>query len=477
MKRIDQGESPLNELDAAGAAANFRPDDLLADLSFELLDIDAVVILEGHARRPGPRALRTLKASVSNLGFVFPLVVDDRNRLIAGHLRLAVAKDLGMTRLSVVRVSGLTEAQLRLLRIADNKIPMLSSLDEAALRAECRIVIETDPDIDLTTVGFDVGELDILLDPAGDGAADPADDIPDVEDAPPVSRLGDEWRLGPNLIACGDARDPTLGQRLLTGGAATAAFIDPPYNVPVGGHVSGLGKKQHAEFAMASGEMAPEAFTRFLADGLTALAQACVDGAVIFACMDWRHMREILAAAEAAELTILNLCVWNKSNAGMGSLYRSQHELVFVLKKGTAPHINNVRLGAGGRYRTNCWHYPGANAFHRGRDQDLADHPTVKPTALVADAIKDVTARGDLVIDTFLGSGTTLIAAHRSGRRCIGVEIEPKFVDVAIRRFSALFPDIPITLAETGETFEAVRERRANEGGSPDLNDLDWNIL
>jgi len=477
VKRLEEGESPPDELSAAGAAANFRPDDLLADLSFELLDIDAVVILEGHARRPGPRALRTLKASISSLGFVFPLVVDDRNCLIAGHLRLAAAKDLRMTRLPVVRAAGLSDAQLRLLRIADNKIPMLSSLDEAALRAECRIVIETDPDIDLTMVGFEVGELDILLDPAGDGAADPADDIPDEDDGPPVSRPGDEWRLGPNLIVCGDARDPTLGQMLLTGGAATAAFIDPPYNVPVGGHVSGLGKKQHAEFAMASGEMKPEEFVRFLADSLTALSAACVDGAVIFVCMDWRHMREMLAAAEAAELTLLNLCVWVKSNGGMGSLYRSQHELVFVLKKGTAPHINNVRLGAGGRYRTNCWHYPGANAFHRGRDQDLADHATVKPTALVADAIKDVTGRGDLVIDTFLGSGTTLIAAHRSGRRCIGVEIEPKFVDVAIRRFSALFPDIPITLAETGETFEAVRERRASEGGSLDLSELDWNIL
>ena len=477
MTRIDEGKSPTTELRAAGAAANFRPDDLLADLSFELLDIEAIVILEGHARRPGPRALRTLKASISHLGFVFPLVVDDRNRLIAGHLRLAAAKDLGMTQLPVVRVAGLTEPQVRLLRIADNKIPTLSSLDEAALRAECRIIIEADPDIDLTMVGFDVGELDILLDPAGDGAADPADDVPEVEDAPPVSRLGDEWRLGPNLIVCGAARDPTLGQLLLTAGAAAAAFIDPPYNVPVGGHVSGLGKKRHAEFAMASGEMKPEEFVRFLADSLTALSAACVDGAVIFVCMDWRHMREMLAAAEAAELTLLNFCVWVKSNGGMGSLYRSQHELVFVLKKGTAPHVNNVLLGAGGRYRTNCWHYPGANAFHRGRDQDLSDHPTPKPTALVADAIKDVTARGDLVIDTFLGSGTTLIAAHRCGRHCLGVEIEPKFVDVAIRRFSALFPDIPITLAETGETFEAVRDRRANEGGSPDPNDMDWNIL
>jgi hypothetical protein len=325
VKRTDEGESPLNELDAAGAAANFRPDDLLADLSFELVDIDAVVILEGHAHRPGPRALKTLAASISNLGFVFPLVVDDRNRLIAGHLRLAAAKDLGMTRLPVVRAAGLSDAQLRLLRIADNKIPALSSLDEEALRAECRIIIEADPDIDLTMVGFEVGELDILLDPTGDGAADPADDVPDVEDAPPVSRLGDEWRLGPNLIVCGDARDPTLGQRLLTGGAAAAAFIDPPYNVPVGGHVSGLGKKQHAEFAMASGEMAPEAFTRFLADSLSALAQACVDGAVIFACMDWRHMREMLSAAEAAELSLLNLCVWNKSNEGCAARTPSRH--------------------------------------------------------------------------------------------------------------------------------------------------------
>jgi DNA modification methylase len=236
-----------------------------------------------------------------------------------------------------------------------------------------------------------------------------------------------------------------VGERALV----DAAFLDPPYNVRISGHANARGR--HREFAMASGEMSQEAFRTFLLEALGAVVQVSRAGAVHFVCIDWRHMDDVSAVGQSVYGELLNLCIWNKSNAGMGSLYRSKHELVFVFKVGTAPHFNAVELGRHGRNRTNVWDYASVNSLAGSRREDLALHPTVKPTALVADAIQDVTRRGDLVLDTFLGAGTSLIAAERCGRRFRGVEIDPAYVDVAIERWTAM----------TGGTPEAVERSKS----------------
>jgi len=257
----------------------------------------------------------------------------------------------------------------------------------------------------------------------------------------------------------------------MDGRVGAMAFTDAPYNVPIGGHVSGLGKVKHAEFAMASGEMSRPEFIAFLSTAIKHLITNVQDGAVLDLCIDWRHLAEILSAIEANELALLNLCVWNKRNGGMGSLYRSKHELILIAKKGTAPHTNNVELGKHGRYRTNVWDYAGVNSFGKGRTADLADHPTVKPVALVADAIRDVTRPGEIVLDAFMGSGTTILAAERTKRLAYGIEIEPGYVDVAIRRWSAVTGEKAV-LARTGETFESVALHRANESGNSELAEV-----
>jgi DNA modification methylase len=265
-------------------------------------------------------------------------------------------------------------------------------------------------------------------------------------------------------VACGDSRDTDLMARLMAGEAADLVFSDPPYNVPIGGFVVGAGR--HREFGFASGEMTVAEFTQFLQEALAPSVDVLRDGGVAYLCMDWRHLQELLSATSALGLAALNMCVWVKSNAGMGSLYRSQHELVFVLKKGNAAHANNVELGKHGRNRSNVWSYKGMSSFGAERDELLGQHPTVKPVLLVADALKDTSRRGDVVVDPFLGSGTTLIAAHRTGRRCRGVELDPAYVDVIIARWEAETGK-DATLESTGETFQACREAMESLASPP----------
>jgi 16S rRNA G966 N2-methylase RsmD len=259
---------------------------------------------------------------------------------------------------------------------------------------------------------------------------------------------------------------PAAYETLMAGESAQMVFIDPPYNVPIDGHVCGSGRVKHAEFVMASGEMSEPEFTAFLETVLHHLAGNSVVGSIHFVCMDWRHAFELLTAGRAAYTELKNLCVWNKSNAGMGSLYRSQHELVFVFKSGTAPHINNVELGRHGRYRTNVWNYPGINTLKPGRLEELAMHPTVKPAALVADAIKDCSRRGGVVLDAFAGSGTTIIAAERTARRARALELDPRYVDVALRRWQDLTNQDAVN-AETGSTFAQITDSRLGAPAEP----------
>jgi DNA modification methylase len=389
---------------------------------------------------PDPRNSRThprrqidqIKASIEAFGFTNPILADPEGHIIAGHGRLQAARMLGLTELPVVTLSGLSDIQKRALRIADNKIALNAGWDLEILQLEFGELASIDVDIDLELTGFSTGEIDVIL----TSTADPDDEIVPPAPTTPRTKPGDIWILGNHRVGCGDGRDAGFLRRVVGQGACVdAAFLDPPYNVQIGGHAVSAGS--HREFTMASGEMSEAEFRAFLADTLGAAARVSRDGAVHFVCMDWRHMDDVSTIGRTVYGERLNLCIWNKSNAGMGSLYRSKHELVFIYRVGTAPHLNMIELGRHGRNRTNVWDYASVNSMRGSRRQDLALHPTVKPTGMVADAIQDVTRRGDLVLDLFLGSGTTLMAAERTGRRFCGLDIDPAYVDVAIGRWSA----------------------------------------
>jgi DNA modification methylase len=303
-----------------------------------------------------------------------------------------------------------------------------------------------------------MAEIDLLLDPAP-GEEDTLDRLPEA-DGPPVTAPGDLWCLGRHRVLCADASSAAAFELVMAGKAAQLVFTDPPYNVPIDGHVCGLGRTRHPDFAMASGEMSEAEFTAFLATVLGHAAGHSADGALHFVFMDWRHLTELLTAGRAIYRELKNLCVWVKDNGGMGSLYRSQHELVLVFKNGSAPHVNNVELGRHGRNRSNVWRHPGVNSLHAGRLADLRLHPTVKPVQLVADAILDASKRRAVVLDPFLGSGTTLLAAERTARHACGLELEPRYVDVAIRRWQEHTGRAAVHV-ESGLTFDELAEHRA----------------
>ena len=421
-------------------------------LSVEYVDIDQ---LRRNARNPrdhDEKQIAKLEKSIVKFGFVVPCVVDDERRVLAGNARLAAAERAGMTEVPVVRVGYLTEAEKRAFILADNKLAELATWNEDVLRSELRFLTDLNFDFDFSIIGFDTAEVDCILDDAPD-AASKDDDLTALASAQPaVSRRGDLWIAGSHRIYCGDALVPDSYEVLLGADRAQLVFSDAPYNVPISGHVGGSGAVQHREFQMASGEMTVPEFTAFLTGAMKNMAGFSVDGSIHFACVDWRHVPEMLAAGTATYAELKNICVWKKTNTGMGSFYRSQHELICVFKNGRSPHINNVELGKHGRNRSNVWEYAGLNSFGRHRDALLALHPTVKPVALVADAIKDASARGDLILDPFAGSGTTVIAAEKTHRRAAVIEIDPLYTDAIVRRWQA-YADRDAVCARTGVTF------------------------
>jgi DNA modification methylase len=367
-----------------------------------------------------------------------------------------------MSDVPTVRVDHLSPAQIRAYVIADNRLAENAGWDRALLALELEDLL-VELNFDVTVTGFETAEIDLLIAEPNESIADEANDLPAIDrSVPAISRPGDLWRIGNHFLLCGDALKLDSYVSLLGTQRAQMVFTDPPFNVAIAGNVSGLGKVKHREFAMASGEMSPDEFIEFLRIAFRRLADFSTDGSIHFIFMDWRHMGELLQAASLAYSEFKNLCVWSKSNAGMGSLYRSQHELIFVFKNGTAPHVNNVELGRFGRNRTNVWCYPGANSFGKQRDSDLAMHPTVKPIALVADAILDCSRRGDIVLDVFAGSGTTLIAAEKTGRRGYGIEIDPHYVDTAIRRFDEVY-GLKAVHAKSGHDFKQLTGKRFRE--------------
>jgi DNA modification methylase len=430
----------------------------LDPLKLELRPIAQLTRPKRRTRTHSDRQIAQLVNSIATFGFVTPVLIDAAGTIITGNARVEAARMAGMEEVPTILLDHLSPAEVRAYAIADNKLAANAGWNEEELRIEFVELTEIAPDLDLELTGFSTGEIDVILD------ASPHDRLEQVPtlDRKTVSGVerDDLWILGDHRLYCGDSRDPASFSILMGDEQARMVFSDPPYNVKIDGFVGGLGSIRHDEFAMAAGEMSQAQFTGFLATVFTNAAAVSIDGAVHYQCMDWRHMTEMMTAGHAVYSGLINLCVWSKANGGMGSFYRSQHELVFVWKVGEAPHLNNVKLGKHGRYRTNIWNYQGPTKS--GTDAELAMHPTVKPVTMIMDAIKDASKTGEIVLDAFGGSGSTLIAAQKTRRRARLIEYEPKYCAVTIRRWEKLFRK-KAELAITGETFEEVFARRNEE--------------
>ena len=453
--REGHGEQPRNATERR-IAIIYRP---LAELKLD----------PRNPRAHSPRQVRQIARSIEAFGFNVPVLIDGQRKVIAGHGRVLACRLLEWSEVPTISLEHLSDAQAAAFLIADNRLTENSAWNDRLLAEQLKDLAALNLDFSLELTGFEMGEIDLRIESLtvpDEGNPDPTDDLLMLPTGPAVTRSGDIWQLADHRIVCGSALDPAAYGVLLRDAQANMVFIDPPYNVPIEGNVSGLGSIRHRNFAMASGEMTEMEFTGFLTRSFTLHADHSNDSSLHYICMDWRHLGETLAAGREVYPEFINLCVWEKDNAGMGSFYRSQHELVLVYKNGRRPHRNNIQLGKFGRNRSNVWHYPGANSFSRaGGDEGnlLALHPTVKPVALVADAIADCTGRGDIVLDGFLGSGSTLIAAARSGRRCMGLEIDPRFVDVVVRRWQAFSRD-DARHAVSSRKFREI-EAEAEDGG------------
>jgi DNA modification methylase len=356
----------------------------------------------GNARTHSRKQVRQIADSIKRFGFTNPVLISDEGEIIAGHGRVEAARLLGITHVPTLALSHLSAAERRAYVLADNKLALNAGWDREILAIELQAL--TDMAFDIEVTGFSLAEVDLLLDGASDARTEDGDRSEDAlpavrSDTPAVTQAGDVWQLGHHRLMCGDAQRLADIARLMDSDTADLMFTDPPYNVKIDGHVCGLGAISHREFAFASGEMSVEAFTQFLTTTLGHAATTLKDGAIAFVCMDWRHMRELQDAGAAVFTEFKNLIVWNKTNGGMGSFYRSKHELIFVFKKGLAPHTNSFGLGDTGRYRTNVWDYPGVSSMGKERATELAMHPTVKPVALIADALRDCSKRGEIILE------------------------------------------------------------------------------
>lgn len=426
----------------------------MTSLQIHYMSPDALRPHPRNARTHSERQIGQIATSIRSFGFNSPILVDDGGQILAGHGRVMAAIKLGLDKVPCVALRHLSSAQRRAFMLADNQIATQSGWNEEILALELEELSIVDEPFEITDTGFEMPKIDVLIEerhkpPVED---DPADGPVNENEVEKVARLGDLWLLGRHRLFVGNALERESYQALLGREQAQMVFVDPPFNVRIQGHVSGLGKAQHAEFVMASGEMSDAEFESFLRTAYTRLVEASVPGSMHFVCMDWRGLQRLLAAGDVYT-ELKNICCWVKAQGGMGSLYRSQHELIAVFKSGTAPHINNVALGKHGRNRSNVWSMPGMNSFQKGRADKLAMHPTVKPVALVADAILDCSTRGGLILDVFAGSGTTLIAAERTGRIGAAMELDPHYADVILRRFCDVTGIEPVN-AVTGQIVQ-----------------------
>ncbi len=418
-----------------------------------------------NARTHSKQQINQIANSIREFGFTCPLLVDDSNTVIAGNGRLAAARLIGLTELPTISLDKLTPTQIKAYALADNKLSENAGWDREILAIELQQLLSIESDFDIALTGFETAEIDLILQESAH-PPDPDNELPAVDTAMLVNATGDLWALGKHRLLCGNSLEGASFATLMGRRKANLVFTDPPFNVSIDGNACGRGSIHHREFAMASGELTATEFTAFLATSLGLMAEYSSPGSVHFVCHDWRHINELLAAGKQVYSTLLNLVVWTKDNGGLGSFYRSQHELIFVFRNGQQSHRNNVLLGKYGRNRTNVWQYPGINTLSKQSEEGnlLALHPTVKPVAMVADAILDCSARGDIVLDAFLGSGTTLLAAERTGRTCYGLEIDPIYCDVIIKRWQRLTGGVAIH-SLSGETFNTLHANREGSLG------------
>ena len=429
-------------------------------------EISDLILDARNPRLHSPKQVRQIARSIQAFGFVVPVLIDARLKVVAGHGRVMACKLLGRSQVPTISLDHLSETQIRAFAIADNRLTENSEWNDRLLAEQLRELAVLDLDFDLEATGFEMAEIDLRIEGLTSESedADLADAIPQMPSGPAVSRPGDLWLLGDHRVYCGSALDDRAYQALMGEERGAIIFSDPPYNVRIRGNVTRTGR--HREFVMGSGEMSSTEFQSFLTRSLSLLAKYSREGSLHFICIDWRHLAEMIGAGGQVYTALTALVVWVKSNGGMGSFYRSQHELIFVFKSGHGPHRNNIQLGRYGRNRTNVWHYEGRNAFAQSADGEnpVEEHPTVKPTALVADAIVDCSARGEIVLDAFLGSGTTVVAAERTGRKCFAMELDPLYVDLAIRRWQDLKGDL-VRHAVTGRTFNEVAAEAGERHG------------
>lgn len=459
----DRRESPPN----SGSPDDRRGANEPPRLGVSYISIADLKSLYINPRKHPKKQIKKLAKAIREFGFVAPILIDSENHVIAGEARVAAAAHLDIQEVPAIRIDHLSGEQIRAFRIFDNRIAEDSEWDRETLAIEFKELLQINVDLDLT--GFEAPEVDLIIDtqiaPVTTGPADVIQPI----GGDPVSQLGDLWLLDEHRVLCGDATDAQAYRSLLGLNSAQMVITDPPYNVKIA-DVVGLGRTKHREFVTASGEMSDDEFRAFLDNAVANLIRYSVDGSVHFLFMDWRHQAILDAVCRRHYTKQLNLCVWAKTNGGMGSLYRSQHELVLVYKNGSAGHINNIQLGRHGRNRNNVWSYAGVNSLNRDRRADLDLHPTVKPAAMIADAIKDCSKRGGIILDPFLGSGTTIIACEGTDRVGYGIELDPLYVDTIVRRWEA-YTRGQARHAETGLTFAETTQRRGQlllpPGGEP----------
>jgi DNA modification methylase len=410
-----------------------------------------------NARTHDDKQIAVIAASITTFGFTNPVLVDKNNIIVAGHGRVEAAKRLGYTDVPTLLLDSLTPEQVIAYRIADNRIAELAGWDRSILTIEYQHLVDCDVEFDLEVTGFKMAEIDIHLNGSGDDANDPADEIPEEQQFA-VSRIGDLWLMKRHRLLCGSALEAKNFALLMDGQTAKMILQDPPWNISMD-VISGSGKIKHRQFVMASGEMSDDEFRSFLRDQFICNMAACDKDAVIEVFIDWRGVEKVITAGATLGLELVNICVWSKTNGGMGSPWRSAHELVVVFKKPGGKIRDRVNLGRHGRYRTNVWHVAGQNSFGSGRMEALKSHPTSKPVALLAEAIRDVTDIGDIVLDSFMGSGSLLIAAERTQRIAYGMELDPRYVDTIVRRWEQ-FTCEKAVLAKSGLTFDEVAEQR-----------------
>lgn len=431
----------------------------------KLLSTTALIAYERNAKLHPKKQVQQIANSIREFEFINPIIIDANNVIIAGHGRFEAAKLLGLKQVPTITVDHLSDAQVKAYRMADNQLTMNSGYDMDLIKVELGELAGLDLDFDLEITGFETAEIDILLDGPAEPKPDPADNVPPVE-LTAVAQLGDVFLLNEHRLICGDSTKPEVYEALMQGDKAQAVITDPPYAVPISGHVCGLGKIKHREFVMGGGDMTPAEFDTFLDSFMANSVAHSVDGALHYVFMDWRHVYEVIGAGRKHYSELKNICVWSKLNAGMGAMYRSQHEMVMVFKHGTAPHINTIMLGKYGRYRSNIWSFAGVNSFGK-QQEDLKMHPTVKPVAMLVEAIKDCTRRKHIVLDPFGGSGSTLIACEDSGRVARCIELDPLYVDLIIRRWQK-HTGKQATLQATGQTFAELEAARATQSEKED---------